>query len=58
MAGCVENQDIGNTSCSAQLTSAMNACNDILSGLDCSYCNVNYLACVQSCEAEFGEGGG
>ena len=54
----MNNQDIGGNACSAELTSAMNECSDITSGLDCSYCSDNYLSCTQSCHAEFGAGGG
>jgi len=58
MGGCVDNQNNGNSACSAELTSALNECQEILSGLDCSYCNDYYSDCVNTCQDQFGEGGG
>jgi hypothetical protein len=58
VTGCTTNQNNGNTNCSAALTSALDECSVILSGLDCSYCNINSTACMTSCHEEFGAGGG
>jgi len=58
MSGCVDNQNIGYTGCSAELTSALNECGEILSGLDCGYCADGYDACTTTCHDQFGEGGG
>jgi hypothetical protein len=54
VTGCVDNQNMGNTNCSAGLTSALNECSEILTGLDCGDCNDVATACIQTCEAEWG----
>ena len=59
MGVCLDNQDLTNTACSAGLTSALNDCEEILSGLDCGECSVLYgTACIQTCHDEAGAGGG
>ena len=58
MGVCVENQDLTNTACSAELTSALNECQEILSGLDCGDCSDVATACIQTCHDEAGAGGG
>jgi hypothetical protein len=54
MGVCLDNQDLTNTACSAGLTSALNECSEILTGLDCGDCNDVATACIQTCEAEWG----
>jgi len=55
---CVDNQDLTNTACSAGLTSALNECQEILSGLDCGNCSDEATVCIQTCHDEAGSGGG
>ena len=58
MGVCVENQDLTNTACSAQLTSTLGECAEILSGLDCGDCSGVATACIQTCHDQAGSGGG
>ena len=58
MAQDIDGDGTIDAGCTAGLEDALNDCGLMVSGLDCSNCQVSIDACFTTCHDQYGEGGG